>query len=122
MLTADALLFMETSAADSLSAKGVLTTKLFEYLAAGRPIVADIEPRTIIGEVIERGGTKLVCSTDPAQLAEALQKLVSGDFVVAPDREYVASFSRARQTQRLEALLLRLVGEKTSRPDSVAVA
>jgi glycosyltransferase involved in cell wall biosynthesis len=106
MLAADALLFSETSSTESLSAKGVLTTKIFEYLAAGRPIIADIEPSTLAGGVILRSGLAAACSTDPSQLARAIQELIDGTVTVAPDQEYIASFSRERQTRNLERLLV----------------
>ncbi len=105
MLTADALLFTETSSTESLSAQGVLTTKIFEYLAAGRPIIADIEPHTLAGDVIVRSGLAAACSTDPAQLARAISTLAAGTATVSPDQEYIASFSRERQTRKLERLL-----------------
>lgn len=56
MITADYLLFAETSSASTLSAQGVLTTKLFEYIGAGRPILADIGGTTLAGKLISRIG------------------------------------------------------------------
>lgn len=66
MLTADYLLFSETSDQSSLSAKGVLTTKLFEYLATGRPILAEIATDTEAGRLmLGTGGAHIVSdSTD----------------------------------------------------------
>lgn len=57
MVTSDHLLFSETSYKDSLSAQGILTTKLFEYLAAGRPVIADIDPEMLAGQVIRNAGS-----------------------------------------------------------------
>ncbi|UUZ47356.1 hypothetical protein LP420_28980 [Massilia sp. B-10] len=42
MAEADYLLFSETSSTASLSAAGILPTKLFEYIGTGRPVLADI--------------------------------------------------------------------------------
>jgi glycosyltransferase involved in cell wall biosynthesis len=114
MLEADGLLFAETSSFDSLSAQGVLTTKLFEYLAAGRPIVADIDPATLAGGVIVRSGLGAAVSRDPAVLGAAIEALVSGRAATAPDREYIGSFSREAQTRRLEVILERVVREHGS--------
>lgn len=57
MLGAHGLLFVETSDNSSLSAKGVLTTKLFEYVAAERPIIAEIDPETEAGRLLRRAGS-----------------------------------------------------------------
>jgi glycosyltransferase involved in cell wall biosynthesis len=99
-ITADALLFMETSSGDSLSAKGVLTTKLFEYMAAQRPIVADISPDTLAGRLIVESGLGLVCSNDSGVIAAALQKLVTGDYALKSNLALISTFSREAQTRR----------------------
>jgi len=54
IVEADYLLFCETSSKETLSAQGILTTKLFEYLGSGRPILADISPDTLAGSLIVR--------------------------------------------------------------------
>ena len=111
MLSADALLFVENSSFDSLSAQGVLTTKIFEYMAAGRPIVADIDPATLAGGVIARSGLGSAVSREPLVLADALASLAVGAARTSPDRDYVRSFSREMQARRLEDLLERVVKE-----------
>ena len=116
MLEADGLLFAETSSFDSLSARSVLTSKLFEYMAAERPIVADIDPATLAGGVIVRSGLGLSVSRDPATLGAALTELVAGRESTCPDWEYIRSFSREEQTRRLEALLQRVLKEHGNRP------
>jgi glycosyltransferase involved in cell wall biosynthesis len=52
MVEADYLLFSETSDVSNLSSQGILTTKLFEYLGSGRPIIADISDTTLAGGLI----------------------------------------------------------------------
>ena len=54
MIEADYLLFSETSDQSNLSTQGILTTKLFEYLGSGRPILADISTQTLAGGLIQR--------------------------------------------------------------------
>jgi glycosyltransferase involved in cell wall biosynthesis len=115
MLRADALLFMETSSSSSLSAKGVLTTKLFEYLAAGRPIVADIAPETLAGQVIVNSGLGLVCSNDPCVIANALQKLLTGNYAVTPNAHYISTFSREAQAKRFEQVLQDITNIKSQK-------
>ena len=52
MIESDYLLFSETSSTASLSAAGILPTKLFEYIGAGRPVLADISPATLAGQLL----------------------------------------------------------------------
>lgn len=52
MSESDYLLFSETSSKKTLSAAGILPTKLFEYIGMGRPVLADISPDTLAGEVL----------------------------------------------------------------------
>ncbi len=52
IIEADYLLFSETSSKKTISAQGILTTKLFEYIGAGRPILGDISPETLAGGLL----------------------------------------------------------------------
>ena len=65
MLESDYLLFSDTSDTAHASSRGVLTTKLFEYIASGRPIIADIAGNTLAGELIRQAGAQHVVSNDP---------------------------------------------------------
>jgi hypothetical protein len=56
IVEADFLLFSETSSMSSISAQGILTTKLFEYIGSGRPILADIACDTLAGSVLIKTG------------------------------------------------------------------
>lgn len=117
IFTADALFFSGVSSNDSLSAKGVLTTKLFEYLAARRPIVADISPETLAGRVIAKSGLGLVCSTDPQVIASALQQWLTGDYSLTPETDFINAFSREAQAKRLEQLLQVLPARSVMKKD-----
>ena len=46
------LLFSETSSSESLSAQGILPTKLFEYIGSGRPVIANISRDTLAGKLL----------------------------------------------------------------------
>ncbi len=103
---ADALLFVDWM---DRRAEGVLTGKLFEYLASGRPILcigerADTEAARILREC---GAGPI--ATDPASLGMALEALVRGDHGTGADLAKVARFSRRAQAEallaRIEALL-----------------
>lgn len=55
IVEADYLLFAETSSKNTLSAQGILTTKLFEYLGSGRPVLGDISDQALAGSFLKHG-------------------------------------------------------------------
>ena len=58
--------------------RGVLSGKVFEYLAAGRPILAAVPPDGAAAELIEETGAGVIAPPDDAgALADALSGLVS---------------------------------------------
>jgi glycosyltransferase involved in cell wall biosynthesis len=108
MLTADALLFAATSDLSSLSARGVLTTKLFEYLASGRQIIAEVDDATLAASYIRQASPAHVVSRDVDTLSDALMKLGSAT-VEIEDNAFVESLSRERKAQQFERLALKVV-------------
>jgi glycosyltransferase involved in cell wall biosynthesis len=109
MLTADALFFIETSDLSSHSARGVLTTKLFEYLAARKPIVAEISTTALAASYIEQAGLGVVVSEDVTVMREGLEALLSGAFRPEINDEFIDSLSRRVKALALEKLLSELV-------------
>jgi glycosyltransferase involved in cell wall biosynthesis len=97
MLTADWLLFAETSDQSSLSAKGVLTTKLFEYLACERPIIAEIREDTEAGRLIRGGGPGHIVAHTAEAFVGVLPALMSPAAAVSSDREFTRALSRESQ-------------------------
>ena len=91
---ADALLFVDWM---DPRAEGVLTGKLFEYLAAARPVLCvgnrrDTEAARLIADC--RAG--VVASTGD-EIAAALTGLARGELRITPDRERIAGYSREAQ-------------------------
>jgi glycosyltransferase involved in cell wall biosynthesis len=70
---ADALLLVASSRRTQL-----LNFKLFEYLAAGPPILA-LAAGTEAGRVVAEAGGEAVAADDPDAIAEALQRLIAGE-------------------------------------------
>lgn len=110
MLTADALFFIETSDLSSLSARGVLTTKLFEYLASGRQIIAEIDDATLAASYIRQASPAHVVSRDVNTLSAALSKLGSGR-VEIEGNAFVQSLSRERKALQFGDLMLEVVSD-----------
>ena len=75
---ADALLLIAQPTRSQL-----LNIKLFEYLAAGRPILA-LAAGTEAGRVVEETGGETVRADDPAAIAAALGRLAKGELRPPP--------------------------------------
>jgi glycosyltransferase involved in cell wall biosynthesis len=107
MLTADALLFIETSDLSSLSARGVLTTKLFEYLASGRQILAEIDDATLAASYIRRASSLHVVSRDVDTFVTALRQ-IGADQPADTNELFVSSLSRKEKAREFERIALQL--------------
>lgn len=108
---ADYLLFSETSSQATLSAQGILTTKLFEYIGSGRPILADISAETLAGKLLIQCSPAHLVSQDPNHFFDRLSdtKFYNRiDDVESPVRD---SLSRAHQARQYESLLSQLIGQ-----------
>lgn len=109
MQDADALFFIETSDFSSHSSRGVLTTKLFEYLAARKPIIAEINDKALTASYIIRAGANLVTSQDPSEIEKALIKLREGRLNLEFNDSFIQGLSRRLKAVELEGLLKNIV-------------
>ena len=106
MYESDALLFTETSEKNYASQRGVLTTKLFEYLAVGKPIIGIIDEDTAAGLLLLRSGLGLVISTDHKEIQNVLASPSSSwANKLTPNVRYIDEFSRSSQFKILEKYL-----------------
>lgn len=93
---------------------GVIPGKLFEYVAADRPIICIASPGATT-EIIERGrlGT-VVIPGDVAGLEQALKELVAHKgSIFSPDKHYLEQFERSRIVGRLAKLLDQVADQST---------
>ena len=91
---ADALLLLASSRRTQL-----LNFKLFEYLAAGRPIVA-VAAGTEAGRVVDEAGGEVVAGDDVEAIAGALRRAVSGE-LRPPSGEAVSEYSYPAPAERM---------------------
>lgn len=112
MKSADALLFIETSSNGSATAEGILTTKLFEYIACARPILAIVQKDTLMSEILLSSGLCLDVSTDPIRIESCLRALVSKEFELKPNIEFINKYSQRHNTQILVDWLDALISIK----------
>jgi glycosyltransferase involved in cell wall biosynthesis len=93
----DALLLLASSRRTQL-----LNFKVFEYLAAERPILA-LAAGTEAGRIVAEAGGDAVAADDPAAIVGALLRLVAGD-VQPPDPEARERYSYPAPAERMAAV------------------
>ena len=98
MSCSDALLFTETSETEYASQRGVLTTKLFEYMACKRPIIGVIAPETLAGNLIIGSGLAAVLTDKVETLQQWLDELTSN---TKPNDQFIQQFSRDMQFSQI---------------------
>ncbi|HSF03876.1 MAG TPA: glycosyltransferase [Solirubrobacterales bacterium] len=91
---ADALLLLASPERTQL-----LNFKLFEYLAAGRPILA-LASGTEAGRVVEEAGGAAVPADDVAAIVKALRRLASGE-LEAPGPQATSAYSYPAVAERM---------------------
>ncbi len=99
---ADALLLIAQPERSQL-----LNIKLFEYLAAGRPILA-LAADTDAGRVVEETGGEVVRADDPAAIGAALRRLIAGP-PAAPDPAAVAAYTYPAPAERMAEAVERAI-------------
>jgi glycosyltransferase involved in cell wall biosynthesis len=109
--SADVLVLPNTASA--ISTRFTSPLKLFEYMAAGRPVVASDLPA--IREVLRHEVTGLLVEPgNSAAIAAAIRRLVDepglGDRLARAAAEVVANYTWDRRAERIEALLRQVVG------------
>lgn len=86
--------------------EGILTGKLYEYLAAGRPIIALGIPGAEVGQVLaDTGAGRAFRNEEQAAMTDYLLGLIDGSVPFAPDPAAVGAYSRARQAAQIQKLL-----------------
>lgn len=85
--------------------------KSFEYMAAGKPILACVPPVGIQAEILNNAGNAIVVRHGDTQATmSAILSLLSGNgFNLQPDWSHIRQFDRAHIAEKLAAMLDRLI-------------
>ena len=98
---ADILLFLEW---ENGSVDGILTGKLFEYLAMRKPILGvGVSPKISPGALMEDAGVGMAVGNDVEKIALILKRLLDTGrpFDIQPKEEVIARYTRRKQAERL---------------------
>jgi len=116
MLSADVLLLISSN---EEGGKDVLTGKLFEYIAAERPILTLAPPDAAVSRLVHQEGLGVVASpTDVHEIGAAIRNLYerfcSGTLHFNTDPGFKQKFSRVEQTRTLAHLLAEVASRAKS--------
>lgn len=100
VVEADYLLFAETSSKATLSASGILTTKLFEYIGSGRPVLGDISVDTLAGSLLVESGAHHIVGDNVELFLDAFSQ--PDFFTRRPDEISGNVWKLSRQAQALQ--------------------
>lgn len=104
-ISADALLALEGDAPNS---EIMLTQKVFEYLAAGKPILA-VAPPGALASLVRRARAGTVVPPDNIlRIKERLFDLFNGQTDYRPDHDFIGRFTRRQQASDLADVLTSL--------------
>jgi len=98
---ADLLLFFEW---ENGTVDGILTGKLFEYLAMRKPILGiGVSSRTTSGALMEQAGVGLAVENDIEKIRQVLFNLIEGriSLNVTPNEDVIQRYTRRKQAERL---------------------
>jgi glycosyltransferase involved in cell wall biosynthesis len=95
--------------------KSMATGKLYEYLAARRPILV-LGEHSVAAQIVAEAGAGIVAPVhDPVAIEAALSRLLrSSDGVRAPDREAIERFSYERLATRMAEQVERAIARKST--------
>jgi glycosyltransferase involved in cell wall biosynthesis len=85
--------------------RSVATGKLFEYLAAGKPVLVLGEETEAARIVTETGSGFAASATDPTAIAAALRRLVEASSTDPPSTKNISRYSYPELAERLSALI-----------------
>lgn len=106
---ADYLLFSETSSTNTLSAQGILPTKLFEYIGSGRPILGDISPDTLAGGLLLKCNNQHIVGQSSDLFLAVMSKTSFYERVPDHVSPLSASLSRKAQAQQYADLIQKII-------------
>lgn len=112
IVEADYLLFSETSSIKTLSAQGILTTKLFEYIGSGRPILADISINTLAGNLLHKCEGRHIVSQSSEIFFNAISQPSFYERVPNQYSPVSTSLSREFQAIQYANLIKKIVSKK----------
>jgi len=108
LLSADALLLLQVAFADGDRPVPCVPGKMYEYLAARKPILAPLAPGET-GRMAAQSGLAFGAPHKDVEkirgvLEEMIAKWEAGELIAEADDEYISSFERETLTERLAAV------------------
>ncbi|MFC1703210.1 glycosyltransferase [Candidatus Omnitrophota bacterium] len=99
---ASALLFIENDEKND----GVLTGKIFEYMAARKPIFCiGVDRGSYVGEFLYKTGVCFFCGRDVNRIKDFMLKLQKNEIIINPNEDFIAQFSHKKQVEKVNKII-----------------
>jgi glycosyltransferase involved in cell wall biosynthesis len=97
--------------------KGVVTGKLFEYLASGKPILSLAPPQGEVEKIIQQAKSGWVFNPQDHQgiknkLKESYELFLKGELKVEQDKLFIQEFERKRLTHKLSSVFEKCITQR----------
>jgi len=97
--------------------KGVVTGKLFEYLASGKPIISLAPPQGEVEKIIQQAKSGWVFNPQDHQgiknkLKESYELFLKGELKVEQDKLFIQEFERKRLTYKLSSVFEKCITQR----------
>lgn len=98
-------LLVETANGFSLSHRGVIPTKLYEYIAARRPIIALINKNLDMADILKSTGLCIGIANDAEELNRVYRDYVENKINIIPNEDLIKSFSRQNSANKMLSII-----------------
>lgn len=89
-----------------------LPTKLYDYIGAGQPILALVDPSFRVADVVADNDFGIVAHPDdPEAISEAIERIRSGSFNYDPSPEAIRKFTRQHSTSAYIDILNNIIDQ-----------
>ncbi|MGR5265823.1 hypothetical protein ACPV38_17670 [Photobacterium damselae] len=87
------------------SSRGLIPTKIYEYIASGRPIIAELDPYSDAAKILRQSGLLLAPILVDPDYEKIFDDLDLNNFKIKKDNNFIYSLSRQSSTNILEKII-----------------
>jgi hypothetical protein len=106
---------------DDLASDGVITSKLFDYMAADRPVIALVKQDSLIARIVNKSHCGIVADIDdPTSIINAIESVYTNygklDENAGARLDYIQRFDRRVLTRKLYDEIVELLNKRKKMP------
>lgn len=95
----------ETTQDSDLFSRGIIPTKVYEYIGAGRPIISSVATKSDALVILQRSGLLIKNVITPKEYSSLLEKIVTEGVSISPNFEFIKSLDRKESNKQMLLLI-----------------